>query len=87
MSLRFRRSLKIMPGVRLNFNKDSIGMSLGIPGARYTVNSKGRKTFTTGIPGTGLYNVETISNNHRQDKSENSDQLDHQSIEIGRAHV
>ena len=79
MSLRFRRSLKIMPGVRLNFNKDSIGMSFGVPGARYTVNSKGRKTFTTGIPGTGLYNVETISNNHRQDKSENSDQLDHQS--------
>ncbi|MBU6314581.1 MAG: DUF4236 domain-containing protein, partial [Actinomycetales bacterium] len=25
MSLRFRRSLKIIPGVRLNFNKDSIG--------------------------------------------------------------
>ena len=54
-------------------------MSLGVPGARYTVNSKGRKTFTTGIPGTGIYNVETISNNHRQDKSKNSDQLDHQS--------
>ena len=50
-----------MPGVRLNFNKDSVGMSFGVPGARYTINSKGRRTVSTGIPGTGLYNVETLS--------------------------
>ena len=61
MSLRFRRSMKLLPGVRLNFNKDSVGMSFGVPGARYTINSKGRQTISTGIPGTGLYNVETIS--------------------------
>ena len=54
-----------MPGVRLNFNKDSIGMSFGVPGARYTINSKGRRTVTTGLPGTGLYNVETISGGTR----------------------
>jgi len=50
-----------MPGVRLNFNKDSVGMSFGVPGARYTINSKGRRTVTTGIPGTGLYDVTTLS--------------------------
>ncbi|NBX52001.1 DUF4236 domain-containing protein, partial [bacterium] len=33
MSLRFRRSMKLLPGVRLNFNKDSVGMSFGVPGA------------------------------------------------------
>ena len=65
MSLRFRRSMKLMPGVRLNFNKDSIGMSFGVPGARYTINSKGRRTVSTGIPGTGLYNVETLSSGKR----------------------
>ena len=53
--------MKLLPGVRLNFNKDSVGMSFGVPGARYTINSKGRQTVSTGIPGTGLYNVETIS--------------------------
>jgi Protein of unknown function (DUF4236) len=53
-SLRFRRSLKIAPGVRLNFNKRSIGISAGVPGARYSINSNGRRTRSVGIPGTGL---------------------------------
>ena len=53
--------MKLLPGIRLNFNKDSVGMSFGVPGARYTINSKGRRTVSTGIPGTGLYNVETLS--------------------------
>ena len=65
MSLRFRRSMKLMPGVRLNFSKSSVGMSFGVPGARYSVNSKGRRTVSTGIPGTGLYNVETLSSGSR----------------------
>ena|SRR6266536_43220 len=53
-SLRFRRSLKIAPGVRLNFNKRSIGVSAGVRGARYSINSDGRRTRSVGIPGTGL---------------------------------
>jgi tetratricopeptide (TPR) repeat protein len=57
--------MKLMPGVRLNFNKDSVGMSFGVPGARYTMNSKGRRTVSTGIPGTGLYNIETLSSGKR----------------------
>lgn len=63
-----------MPGVRLNFNKDSVGMSFGVPGARYTINSKGRRTVSTGIPGTGLYNVETLSSGKRtsQESAEQS---------------
>lgn len=55
-----------MPGVRLNFNKDSVGMSFGVPGARYTINSKGRRTVTTGLPGTGIYNVETLSTGNKR---------------------
>lgn len=54
-----------MPGVRLNFSKNTVGMSFGVPGARYTINSKGRKTLSTGIPGTGIYNVETLSSGSR----------------------
>lgn len=70
MSVRFRRSMKLMPGVRLNFNKDSVGMSFGVPGARYTVNSKGRRTVSTGIPGTGIYNVETLSSGRHSPSSQ-----------------
>ena len=53
--------MKLMPGVRLNFGKDSVGMSFGVPGARYTVNSKGRRTVSMGIPGTGISDVTTLS--------------------------
>jgi len=64
--------MKLMPGVRLNFSKSSVGMSFGIPGARYTVNSKGRRTVSTGIPGTGIYNVETLSSGKRSSSATSS---------------
>lgn len=54
MGLRFRKSVKIAPGVRLNIGKKSVGISAGVKGARVSVNSKGRKTTTVGLPGTGL---------------------------------
>jgi tetratricopeptide (TPR) repeat protein len=69
MSLRFRKSMKLMPGVRLNFSKETVGLSFGVPGARYTINSKGRRTVSTGIPGTGIYNVETLSSGTRSRRS------------------
>ena len=61
--------MKIMPGVRLNFNKNSVGVSLGVKGAHYTMNSNGRRTVSAGIPGTGLYSVETLSGGTRTPRS------------------
>jgi tetratricopeptide (TPR) repeat protein len=61
--------MKIMPGVRLNFNKDSIGVSLGVKGAHYTMNSKGRRTISGGIPGSGIYGVETLSSGRRSSRT------------------
>ena len=72
MSLRFRQSMKLLTGVRLNFSKETVGLSFGVPGARYTINSKGRRTVSTGIPGTGIYNVETLSSGTRSSRSRNS---------------
>jgi tetratricopeptide (TPR) repeat protein len=54
-SLRFRRSISIGGGVRLNFNKRSMGISAGGHGARYSVNTSGQSTRSIGVPGTGLY--------------------------------
>lgn len=48
-----------MPGVRLNFGKSSASVSVGVPGFRKTINTKGQVTTTVGIPGTGLYYVDT----------------------------
>ena len=55
MGLRFRKSIKIVPGIRVNFGKKSTGVSFGAKGARASFNSKGRVTRSVGIPGTGLY--------------------------------
>ena len=74
MSLRFRRTLKIAPGIRLNFNKDSVGVSLGPRGAHYTMNSKGRRTISAGIPGSGLYSVETLNAGRRTSRSDAAQQ-------------
>lgn len=51
MGLRFRKSVKILPGVRVNFNKNSTSISVGRRGARYTVSSNGKKTATVEFRG------------------------------------
>lgn len=53
MGFRFRKSIKILPGIRLNLSKSGVSTSIGRPGL--TVNLKNGKTTTTvGVPGTGL---------------------------------
>lgn len=59
MGIRFRRSLRIAPGVRVSVSKTGFGLSAGIPGARYSVHTSGRHTRTVGIPGTGVSYVST----------------------------
>lgn len=54
MGMRFRKSIKLSPGVKLNLGKKSGGISFGTKGLRYSINSSGRRTSTVGIPGTGL---------------------------------
>ena len=61
MGFRFRRSMKILPGIRLTVGKKSIGISAGVPGARVSLNSSGRVTSSAGIPGSGLYWTESKS--------------------------
>lgn len=54
MGLRFRKSIKIAPGIKLNISTKGVGVSAGVKGAHVSINSRGRKTTTVGIPGTGL---------------------------------
>lgn len=71
MGLRFRKSIKILPGVKLNLGKKSAGVSVGTTGARYSVNSSGRKTSTVGIPGSGL-SYSKSSGGKKSDKGSNT---------------
>lgn len=59
MGLRFRKSISIMPGVKLNLGKTGMSVSTGVPGFRKTFHTSGRVTTSVGIPGTGLYYVDT----------------------------
>jgi hypothetical protein len=53
MGFRFRRSVKILPGIRLNFGKRGISTSIGVRGAHVTFGKSGTRT-TVGLPGSGL---------------------------------
>ena len=61
MPMRFRRSIKLGKGVRLNVSKSGFGLSAGVRGARYSVHSSGRRTRSVGLPGTGVGFVSTSS--------------------------
>lgn len=53
MPLRFRRALRLFPGVKLNISKSGTSVSVG--GRGVTVNFSKRGVYgTVGIPGTGL---------------------------------
>ena len=53
MPIRFRHSIRIVPGVRLNIGKGGVSTSLGERGAHVTVGH-GHTRTTVGVPGTGL---------------------------------
>lgn len=50
MGFRFRKSVRIAPGIRINISKSGLSTSIGRKG--FTWNSRG--TLTVGIPGSGL---------------------------------
>lgn len=60
MAFRFRKSFKLLPGVRLNVSKSGLSTSVGPRGAKLNF-SKDRTTATVGLPGTGLSHTSTVS--------------------------
>ena len=48
MGFRFRRSIKILPGIRLNFGKRGVSTSIGVRGAHVTFGKTGTRT-TVGL--------------------------------------
>jgi len=60
MGWRFRRSIKILPGIRLNLSRSGVSASVGVRGAHITVGH-GKVRETVGVPGTGISYTETQS--------------------------
>jgi hypothetical protein len=53
MGFRFRRPIRILPGIRLNIGRRGVSTSVGVRGAHVTVGH-GQVRETVGVPGSGL---------------------------------
>src|ERR1051325_4437908 len=51
--VRFRKTISILPGVRINLSKSGVSTSVGGKGATLNVG-RGQPKVTLGVPGTGL---------------------------------
>ncbi|TCL57553.1 uncharacterized protein DUF4236 [Kineothrix alysoides] len=73
MGFRFRKSIKIAPGLKLNINSKSVSVTGGIKGAHHTVSSTGKRTTSVGLPGTGLSYTTSSDGKSSKKKSSASD--------------
>lgn len=67
MGFRYRKSINLGGGFRINLSKSGVGYSWGTKGYRITKTASGKTRRTYSIPGTGLsYVSETGQNRNRQ---------------------
>jgi hypothetical protein len=67
MAFRFRKSLRLAPGLRLNLSKGGASFSVGGKGFTLNLGRRGART-TVGLPGTGL----SYSQQHRINSDESA---------------
>lgn len=54
MGFRFRKSINLGGGFKVNISKSGVGYSWGTKGVRYTKTASGKKRTTMSLPGTGI---------------------------------
>ena len=72
MPIRFRRTFKIFPGVKINVSKGGISVSVGTKGATLNFSKRGVKQ-TLGIPGSGLSESSYLIKNDDDDDEKDKD--------------
>ena len=65
MGLRYRKQIKLLPGVKLNISKSGVSTSVGKPGNTVNVSRRGVKS-TIGLPGTGLSYSQMLTKGRRR---------------------
>ncbi len=66
MGLRFRKSINLGCGLRVNLSRSGVGYSWGGKGFRVSRSARGRVTRTYSIPGTGIsYSTSSSSRSER----------------------
>lgn len=76
MGFRFRKSKKILPGVRLNFSKKGMGVSFGGKHARYSISPTGRRTTSFKVA-PGLTYTTSSGGRKRQNKRRSAAQTEY----------
>ena len=75
MPIRFRRTLKIAPGVKLNFSKSGVSTTVGPKGFHFTFGKRGVRR-TVSIPGTGVSEVDYIKKNETEAQKEREEKAE-----------
>jgi hypothetical protein len=76
--MRYRKRLKVFPGVTLNLSKSGISTTVGTRGVGLTLGKKGTY-LNAGIPGSGLYTRQRLDVKKKQPpKSQNEGKQHHQ---------
>lgn len=71
MGMKFRKSVKLAPGVKLNIGKKSVGVSFGNKYGGISMNSRTGTKARVSAPGTGL-SYTTKVGNHKSSSSSNA---------------
>jgi tetratricopeptide (TPR) repeat protein len=61
VGFQMRKSMRVAPGIRLNFSKSGVGVSGGVKGYTVSRGPSGRVTRTASIPGSGIRHVSSSS--------------------------
>ncbi len=73
MPIRFRKSFKIFPGVKVNFSKGGVSLSVGKPGATLNISKRGVRQ-TIGLPGSGVSETSYLfKNDSKSDKEKDKE--------------
>lgn len=75
MAWRYRKYIKIAPGVKMNLSKGGVSATFGGKGASVSVGKNGAY-LNTGIPGTGLYNRQKLFSNKKRISTRTSSNSD-----------
>lgn len=72
MGLRFRKSINLGHGLRMNLSKSGVGFSAGTKGFRVTKTANGRVRTTASIPRSGISYVKETSSKKTKDSTNNA---------------
>ncbi|EJS45037.1 hypothetical protein ICE_05827 [Bacillus cereus BAG1X1-2] len=85
MGFKFRKSIKVAPGVKVNLSRKGVGVSAGVKGARVSTGPSGTR-ITTSIPGSGLSYEHRVGskkgNNNTSVQSYSESEINRQVFEV-----